>query len=254
MAHLILQKLDIQPEIAPAVHQLYWFECLPESGPTRLRFLPNGYPNGFIPLGGYNLQNGCPPAAYCALQHHFSPGLDFLFQGGERFLWVKWQPWSLGMLGEKPFRGGWSIPAEQDADPAFIAAEFARQVVAAIVGRPKDSEVEGMVQRIFHSKGREKVQEIVKDAHIGLRRLEQKFQQKVGVSPKQLSRDVRMRHLAEAIQQQGDGDLLGLAVDHGFFDQAHFIREVRHYTQETPRQFARSLLNRTLLYDLHLAV
>lgn len=252
MAHLILRPIALDQEIGRAVHRLFWLESAPDQLPPHLRFLPNGYPNGLIPLtqGGTEKEGFCGAEANPHL--YFTHAADVDFGAGTPYLWVKWQPWALGVMGkgfrELSFSPTLGITAEEVRD------HFGKWIMDSMEDRQKDLEVERAVAWIFHTKGREKVQEMVKETHFGLRRLEQKFQEKVGVSPKQLSRDVRMRQLAEAIQQQGDDDLLGLAIDHGFFDQAHFIREVRHYTQETPRQFARTLLNRTRLYDLHLAV
>ena len=76
---------------------------------------------------------------------------------------------------------------------------------------------------------------------IGLRALQRLFDDYVGVGPKWV---INRYRLHEAVERLADGDAVdwsALALDLGYFDQAHFIRDFRRLVGRTPGEFARDL-------------
>lgn len=73
-------------------------------------------------------------------------------------------------------------------------------------------------------------------ASVGLSRdrFEKRFRQAVGLSPRQYAALVRLR--GALLQAPSAGDLGALAAEAGYFDQSHFIREVRAATGVPPRR------------------
>jgi AraC-like DNA-binding protein len=67
------------------------------------------------------------------------------------------------------------------------------------------------------------------------RRLERRFQQKLGLSPKRFSRIVRFQNFLAAVT--GGGNILDTALSFGYYDQAHLIREFREFSGKTPLAF-----------------
>jgi transcriptional regulator GlxA family with amidase domain len=67
--------------------------------------------------------------------------------------------------------------------------------------------------------------------------LERRFQQAVGVSPKRLARLVRFRRALAALDAEPTAPGAAVALDHGFYDQAHFIAEFRAFAGDAPRRF-----------------
>lgn len=65
------------------------------------------------------------------------------------------------------------------------------------------------------------------------------FRQHVGVSPKQFARVSRIQRLRSRIRHTAQIDWLSLALDTGFYDQAHMITECRTLTGMTPTQMAK---------------
>lgn len=59
----------------------------------------------------------------------------------------------------------------------------------------------------------------------------------VGLSPRSLSRLLRMRRLLSDIDFSQDQDWAGRATELGWFDQAHLIRDFKRYTGVTPKQY-----------------
>lgn len=67
--------------------------------------------------------------------------------------------------------------------------------------------------------------------------LDREFTAVVGLSPRTLSRILRLRALLAAIDVYRPVDWTGLAATHGWFDQSHFIRDFRRHTGVTPSRY-----------------
>ncbi len=64
------------------------------------------------------------------------------------------------------------------------------------------------------------------------------FRREVGLTPKSLARIHRFHTFLGQLRRQRTPSWSRLAVDCGFYDQSHLIREVRRFTGCTPRQLA----------------
>jgi AraC-like DNA-binding protein len=60
------------------------------------------------------------------------------------------------------------------------------------------------------------------------------FRDQVGIAPKAFARLVRFDHLAQRLRRGPGASWSELAADLGFYDQAHLVREVRHFAATTP--------------------
>jgi AraC-like DNA-binding protein len=103
------------------------------------------------------------------------------------------------------------------------------------VGRPPRRPVVEAVRRIEATGGRIRVSELAVAVGLGERRLEQAFQEEVGLSPKQACRMVRLRGSLAALLDPRH-PLAEIAFAAGFSDQAHLGNEVRRLTGLTPRE------------------
>jgi AraC-like DNA-binding protein len=70
------------------------------------------------------------------------------------------------------------------------------------------------------------------------RSLQRLFRRYVGVSPKWVLRRYRLHEAAERIAEGRDGDWARPALDLGYFDQAHFIRDFKALVGASPAQYA----------------
>lgn len=67
--------------------------------------------------------------------------------------------------------------------------------------------------------------------------LQRKFSSFVGKSPKQFIRIVRFQQLLRKLSNIGDSSLTQIAIDCGYFDQAHFIKDFKALSGYTPKEF-----------------
>jgi AraC-like DNA-binding protein len=87
--------------------------------------------------------------------------------------------------------------------------------------------------RIVDSRGLIAVDELANDAGISSRQLERRFLREVGVGPKLLGRLIRFQQVFRAVEQNNNA-WAQIAVECGYYDQAHLIRDFNQFAQQTP--------------------
>jgi AraC-like DNA-binding protein len=98
-----------------------------------------------------------------------------------------------------------------------------------------DRVVASAVETIRAERGSVRIDALARRLDVRLDALEKRFRAVVGASPKQLASILRMKH-ALASHRPGTS-LTRLALESGFADQSHFIREVRRVVGDSPRRF-----------------
>lgn len=109
--------------------------------------------------------------------------------------------------------------------------------------------MKNVLHRIFKDGGRMSVRELAMREVVSERQLHRKFAEWVGVSPKRFSEVVRFHRVLDSIHQGHTTDGVALALNHGFFDQAHLIRQFRKFYGETP--FTAAKEHQRMLSDLY---
>ncbi|OSZ77849.1 AraC family transcriptional regulator [Chitinophagaceae bacterium IBVUCB2] len=93
------------------------------------------------------------------------------------------------------------------------------------------------VEAILQSQGQLSVLELADKMNVNRRNLERKFTTAIGMSPKQLSRAVRLQAAIKMLQENSFTNLTSLAYENGYYDQAHFIKDFKEFTGISPRHF-----------------
>lgn len=127
-----------------------------------------------------------------------------------------------------------------DAKCAVVEAFLLRHLPAvdAQVAR-----VSSLLARISQETDITAVQDVLAISGLNKRGLQRLFQKYVGVSPKWV---IQRYRLHEAIAQVQAGKTLSwsaLALELGYFDQAHFVRDFRQLVGMAPGEYEKSLLN-----------
>jgi AraC-like DNA-binding protein len=84
------------------------------------------------------------------------------------------------------------------------------------------------------------IAEIADELEVSHAHLDRQFTETVGLTPRSLARLLRMRRLLEQLDVRENADWAGLAVEHGWYDQGHFIRDFKRHTGVTPTQYVDS--------------
>lgn len=97
--------------------------------------------------------------------------------------------------------------------------------------------IDQSIKLIDRSGGNTKVDELAKSACLSNKQYERTFNEFTGLSPKHFSRIVRLQHVLFVQQNRKFQSFTELAHACGYYDQAHFINEVKLFTGYSPKTF-----------------
>lgn len=112
-----------------------------------------------------------------------------------------------------------------------------------------DTIVQSTVETILKAKGTFTVNEFSRMMDINRRQLARKFSTVIGLSPKQLSKTIRIQATLKKLLNNKVNTLTDLAYENEYFDQAHFIKEFKEFTGLTPKEFYGDDLKMSLIFD-----
>ena len=118
--------------------------------------------------------------------------------------------------------------------------ENVSQVIAGFLVEPSpDLRVSYAIKKIIQSKGAISVPDLARDVHVSTRRLQQLFKLHVGLSPKRYSKVIRLQY--HTYKLLVDTPLQRIVPD-GYYDQSHFIHDMKSQTGMLPKDFTTYIL------------
>lgn len=128
---------------------------------------------------------------------------------------------------------------EERLAASITVSERVAVIEAALIkllaeNRKYDPIVENASDLILNNSGVVSISALAKSLEVSERKLERRFQQRFGLTPKFFSRIVRFQNLLRTLNEKPDADLLGAALSYGYYDQAHLIHEFNEFAGESP--------------------
>lgn len=112
-----------------------------------------------------------------------------------------------------------------------------------LLAQLKDSKADKLiieaVKLIYESKGTIRIRELNEKLFISQSPFEKRFRKIVGTTPKKFASIVRFNTVLN--QMNGIKSLSDICYENNFFDQAHFIKDFKQFSGETPENFKRLL-------------
>lgn len=112
-----------------------------------------------------------------------------------------------------------------------------------------DAIVKSTIETILEANGKFTVNEFSQKMNINRRQLARKFSSAIGLSPKQLSKTIRIQTALKSLLVNDTTSLTDLAYENEYFDQAHFIKDFKEFTGVTPKEFYGDSLKMSLIFD-----
>lgn len=106
-------------------------------------------------------------------------------------------------------------------------------------GVTKDFSTAAAADRIETNRGRVNIHSLATSVGWSSRQLERRFKERVGMSPKQLCRNVRFKSAFQHLASSRRDPFASTAMDCGYYDQSHMIKDFKHYTGTSPAAFFR---------------
>ena len=116
--------------------------------------------------------------------------------------------------------------------PEKIAA-VEEALTARLLRGAYDSSAMQLAAQIVRFAGVISVDQLAEDAGISNRQLERRFMREVGVGPKLLGRILRFQQVFRAVERS-DNAWASIALECGYYDQAHLIRDFNQFAGQTP--------------------
>ncbi|MGB0034939.1 MAG: helix-turn-helix domain-containing protein [Candidatus Acidiferrales bacterium] len=116
--------------------------------------------------------------------------------------------------------------------------EFIAQLENALGEPPAPDPIEKSVAWLVQSRGQVPVEELADAASLSPRQFRRVCFERAGLTPKHLARILRFHNAAMHAVAPRRNDWAQLALDCGYYDQAHFINEFREFTGVAPVEFA----------------
>jgi len=131
---------------------------------------------------------------------------------------------------------------EQKVIAAASNAERIKLIESFLLSRLVDPQTINAIAKncldiIFQSQGQLAMVELAGKLKINRRSMERKFLLSIGMSPKQLSKVVRLQAALKMLEQRNFSSLTSLAYENGYYDQAHFIKDFKEFTGMSPKLF-----------------
>ncbi|MET0207055.1 MAG: helix-turn-helix domain-containing protein [Thermoleophilaceae bacterium] len=103
--------------------------------------------------------------------------------------------------------------------------------------RPPSTAVAWAWRRLRETRGRVAVGGLAEELGWSHRRLIARFREQVGMPPKTIGRVLRFEHVSRALMEAPEPRLVEVALDCGYYDQAHLNRDFRQFAGTTPSAF-----------------
>lgn len=169
-----------------------------------------------------------PTGSVSIMSVRFRPGSAY------RFL-----PFPLELLTDKTLATAeiWGLEGKLIEDVIFTAPsdchrkELAENfLLRKLAGIPAHPRFEAAVGEIMRSSGQARVDELARLIGWSPRQLEREFRVRLGLPPKALARIIRFQNLLRLVGEETLREWAGLALEAGYCDQSHMVREFRNFT------------------------
>jgi AraC-like DNA-binding protein len=237
----LYRELSPPPDLAPFV-ECFWVSEVESDGPRRI--VPDGCVDVLLFSRGQQLVDAQVVGAMtryrevplCACETilgvRFHPGMAGTALPGDISLFNDRSVGLESVLGRAARR------LLKDLGRCSSSEALVEKLANRIVRWPKVNDVQQAIGDLARNRGRLSIADLADAAGVGERQLRRNCTRHSGLSPKQLARILRFRHASNRLHE-GEQNLARLALDCGYFDQAHMTLDFRDLAGASPARYLR---------------
>ena len=125
-----------------------------------------------------------------------------------------------------------------------------RWLLACLVRHRKEQPaIEAALRTLYYRHHGVTIEALAGRLGMSRRHFERVFGEQIGVTPKAFQRTARFNHTLRELLLVAPRDTLATALDHGYYDQAHFIRDFRSFVGVSPQSYLRQVRNSSHFYN-----
>ncbi len=110
-------------------------------------------------------------------------------------------------------------------------------VITDSVTTTLNTTVVSSIERIKHTSGIIKVRDIYHSLNVSKSKLEQHFNKKIGLTPKEFCKIEKINYFINLYREDEDQNLTELTYKCGYYDQSHLIKDFRYFLDVSPKKF-----------------
>lgn len=244
-----------------SIIKCYWtLKVVPTAHPQRQRILPDGHLEMVFILGDdikrYTSEDCFIIQPRAMILGQITEPFFVEPTGQVSSFAVRFYPYGLASLIQTPIKklANKETPLEEMWDSQLVSP-LQKKVTDASTNRARIAAVEDFLMRLMgnrstiddiiattidtmiSSKGSSSIKDVVDGNPAKRRQLERKFASQVGLSPKQLSKMIRLQSALKMMLEPKPESLVKVAYDSDYYDQAHFLKDFKEFTGKTPSEF-----------------
>lgn len=101
----------------------------------------------------------------------------------------------------------------------------------------EDTTLQWAIDKIYYHNQSDSITEVKQQLNCSERTFQRKFKLFTGVDTKYFERTARFQSTLKKLLKAQSSQYLSVAFEHGYYDQSHFIKDFKFYTQSTPSEY-----------------
>lgn len=127
------------------------------------------------------------------------------------------------------------IDLENNLEKISVLEQWLLQKLSKMAN--SDTALPWAIDEIYYQHNNHGIAEIKNQLKCSERTFQRKFKLFTGVDAKYFERTARFQSTLKALLAEQSSKYITTALDHGYYDQAHFIKEFKYFTQTTPSEY-----------------
>lgn len=100
-----------------------------------------------------------------------------------------------------------------------------------------DQQIVYAIELIRQTEGKLSLMTVASESCLSIRHFERRFKTAIGIAPKTFSKVVKFQHTLSYLKKNNHLSIISLAIDCGYYDQAHLIKDFKSLSGNPPSHF-----------------